>query len=519
MNEFLTALKTIDNYTTTENGAVALHSTMNACLDAFGSLAAMKLSDEETIINTFSKAFAEDKAFAMRLLFYVRDIRGGQGMRRIFRVILKWLAEKEPAYVINNLDNILYFGRGDDFLCLLGTSVRASVLDYISYVLHEDLNNRVSNKPISLLAKWLPSENASSEQTKAYARQIRISLHWSSRTYRKTLSKLRAYLKVVERDMSANNWTGINYETVPAKAAMNYGDAFYRHDETGYVEYIEKLANGQAKVNAASLFPVDIVHKILDNYYTLNLKDRKLYNAMWKALPNYCSDEETGICVVDTSGSMYGTPIEVAVSLGMYCADKCYGPFKNHFITFSHSPRLQEIVGDDIVDKIHNLERADWDSNTDLEAVFDLILRTAVSRKLPQQCLPKKLYIISDMQFDEARGADGYYGWYGQPQHPTRPFMDIMADKFARAGYEMPMIVYWNVRASECGMFQSTFEGKDCCMVSGYSPSLFKAIAEGTTYEEVVTESGEVERKAHLDPIDVMNAAIMNERYDRVWVG
>ena len=244
------------------------------------------------------------------------------------------------------------------------------------------------------------------------------------------------------------------------------------------------VANDKAKVNAGALFPVDIVHKVFERR-TIPQKDRILYGAMWKALPNYCADkDETGICVVDTSGSMGGQPIEVAISLGMYCADKCRGPFKNHFITFSNRPELQEVYGADIVEKVHNLERAGWDMNTNLEAVFDLILTTAKAHRLSKKDMPKKLYIISDMQFDEANSEGGW----ASPRRPRSTFMEAMNKKYQRAGYEMPVIVYWNVRASKCGMFQQTFEGRQCCMVSGYSPSLFKSIIEGTTYEEYETK-------------------------------
>lgn len=519
---FLNELKTEANFTKTENGAGALKSTMNALLDAFGSLAAMKDKDSGVIIHTFAMAFAEDRANAMRLLFYVRDIRGGQGMRRVFRVIWKWLAQEHPEYVLHNLENVLEFGRGDDFLCLYDTPIWDRVVSFMNYTLMQDMIHMKRGEPCSLLAKWMPSENASSKQTKELARDIINRMHIKASTYRRSLSKLRAYLKVVEQKMSAQKWDEIDYEKVPAKAAMNYSDAFARHDESGYTNYLIDLANGDAKINAKSLFPVDIVHKVRE---TKTLRDRIVLNAMWESLPNYLEGkDETGICVVDVSGSMSGLPIEVAVSLGLYCADKCKGPFKNHFITFTARPELVEVSGADIVDKVRNTMQSDWGFNTNLEAVFDLLLATAIRTHAKQSDMPQKLYIISDMQFDEARCTDCHYrrGTFDMEYELPKPFMRQMRAKFARAGYELPSIVYWNVRASECGMFQETFEGENCCMVSGYSPSLFSAVIEGTTYEEVETEvDGEKVKtlKQKLNPIDVMMAAIGNERYDRVWVG
>ena len=201
----------------------------------------------------------------------------------------------------------------------------------------------------------------------------------------------------------------------------------------------------------------------------------------------------------------------------MYCGDKCKGPFAGHFITFSNRPELVTIQGTDIVEKVRNIERANWDMNTNLEAVFDLLLNTAIRHRTPASEMPNKLYIISDMQFDEARGT---YGWHTRSY---RPFMEVMKDKYEAAGYEMPIIVYWNVRASTCGMFQQTFENQNCCMVSGYSSSLFKAVIEGTTYEEeiMVDEYGHTSStlKATIDPMTMMLNTLGNERYDAVWVG
>lgn len=518
MNDFINGLKKETNFTETENGAIAYSSTLNACLDAFGSLAAMKDCDEDTIIRTFSKALAEDKALAMKLLFYVRDIRGGQGMRRVFRVILKYLAEHNPELVINNFDNILYFGRGDDYLCLLDTSCKEKISFEILRQIVKDKVAKEHGEPVSLLAKWLPSVNASSSETKRFAKILIKEWGWSEKPYRKNLSELRTYIDVVEKKMSAKEWTNINYEKVPAKASMRYSNAFYTHDETGYIKYIEDVANGNAKVNAASLFPVDIVHKCMHvDYHRSARKDIILWDSMWKALPNYLEGkEETGICVVDVSGSMCGTPMEVAVSLGMYCADKCRGPFANHFISFSARPEFVEIRGNNIVEKVRNICGADWGMNTNLEAVFDLMLDVAVKNHCKPEDMPKKLYIISDMQFDAAAQSGRYDYEMERYVKDNQPFMQAMKQKYIDAGYEMPIIVYWNVRASNCGMFQETFEGEQCAMVSGYSPVLFKAIIEGTTYEEEVNDKGEVIVKEKLNPMDVMLNTLNNERYDCV---
>lgn len=525
---FLDALREIDNYTLTENGAVALNSTQNYLLDAFGQLGAMRDSFVETIINVFSKAFISDRKNAMKLLFYMRDIRGGQGQRRVFRVCLRWLANNYPDYVKNNLDNILFFGRGDDYLCLFDTPVELDMVKCVGKILLEDHEAVKKGNYPSMLAKWMPSANASSRETKYYAHKFISIFKVSEKEYRQELAMLRKSIGIVETLMSQDKWEEIKFDKLPSRASLIYTDAFIRHEQERYLDYLKSLADGQTKVNAAALFPVDIVHKVMSDFNYRgegSLSKRILYDAMWKALPNYFGDtEETGLCVVDVSGSMSGTPMEVAISLGLYCADKAKGPFKDHFITFSSSPKLQHIFGDDIVQKVRGMEQAGCDMNTNIERVFELILKTAIRANLPQEDLPSKLYIISDMQWDECVIDDvstkvtSDYSWRTRlTPCNAETFMQTMKIRYEAAGYKMPNIVYWNVRESECGMFQQTAGDSNCCMVSGYSPSLFRDILAGTEYVEEVNEKGESIIKEKLDPITIMMTALNNERYDRVW--
>ena len=530
---FLDAMKQFNNYTFTENGAVALRSTDSALLDAFGTLGAyVKLSKENlcfdsaglanTILNKFYRAWAEDRKLAMKLLFYLRDVRGGQGCRTLFRVIMLSLANTHPEYVINNFDNFLLYGRGDDLIYLLDTPIEEEVVKYIASVLAEDITSVRNGGSCSLLAKWLPSENASSKVTKHFAHKLIKGLNVSPAEYRKTLSMLRKNINIVETLMSQNKWEEIDFEKLPSKAAMIYSNAFYNHVQENYEEYIKKLATGKAKVNANTLFPVDIIHRVGELGYKHSQKDVILNDALWNALPNYFEEagiDETGICVVDTSGSMWGTPLEVAISLGMYCADKAKGPFKNHFITFSNRPELQEIKGKNIFEKVYYLERAGWDMNTNIEAVFDLILNTAIANHMSQEDIPNKLYIISDMQWDSCVRDNSSVGLYHVKAVKPETFIETMKKRFEDNGYTMPAIVYWNVRNSFCGMFQQTKDDNQCCFVSGYSPSLFKAVLLGTEYEEVTNDKGEAVTRVKLDPMTMMLNTLNNERYDAVWVG
>lgn len=528
--DFLTALKNFENYTETENGAIALRSTGRAILDAFSILPTMRTYYNKAFaVNLFDEAYKEDSTLAMRLLFYVRDIRGGQGSRAVFRDIMKHLAYTRPQLVIKNLDNFLYYGRGDDILCLLDTPIKKDVIAWIDQALSYDLGNCAFGRKVSLLGKWLPSENASSPITKRYAKMIIKGTRLSPKQYRKILTNLRKKINIVETKMSDNQWEDIDYSTLPSKAGLIYANAFYEHTPEKYLNYVAKLVNGSDKINAGAVFPVDILHKLKvcalleqwGNHYKPSAKDDILCTAMWNALPNYFKDkEETGICVVDTSGSMSGLPMEVAVSLGMYCADKAKGPYHNHFITFSRKPKLQELKGNTLAEKIMSINANDWGCNTDLEAVFDLILDTAISHNISKEEMPNKLYIISDMQFDEATSVSVPYGFW--ERKPKEPFMETMKKKYAHAGYDMPMIIYWNVRTSNYGMFQATYQGENCAIVGGYSPSLFKSVIEGTEFiqEEVITTTGEKKTvvRQKLDPMTVMLKTLMSQRYDKVVV-
>lgn len=504
---FLKYLEEEDNFTLTENGAISLKSTTNWCLDAFGMLGAMKDSSEDDILTIFYKAFAEDPETAMRLLFYIRDIRGGQGMRYVFRVILNDLALTHPDIVKANFDNILFFGRGDDYLSLFNTSLEDDMIQYCYEVLKEDAESIKKGGDCSLLAKWMPSENTSSETSKYYARKFISGMHITARQYRKLLSSLRAKINIVEAKMSANKWDEIDFSKLPSRASMIYSDAFFNHAQEEYTKYLSDVTEGKAKINANALFPVDIVKKAFD---CQSNKDRVITDALWKALPDYFNgNEESGICVVDVSGSMWGTPLLVALSLGLYCADKAEGPYKNHFITFSSKPSLREIKGNCLADKLRSMSMADWGLNTNISAVFDLILKTALKNKLSPEALPSKLYIISDMQFDICVTSSEKYN-----DIANATLFEKIKEKYTKYGYTMPAIVFWDVRASKCGMYQMK-DTDNCAIVSGYSPSLFKAVIEGTEWVEETKDGKEVTTQK-LDPITVMRTALYNERYDRV---
>lgn len=499
---------TKNNFSTTENGASAYLSTNQAVLDAFSSLPNMKNSAERLICDTFFKAFFTDREAALRLLFYIRDIRGGQGSRRVFRVIINEMVRRGyEEDIIKNFDNIAFFGRYDDYLCLLDTKIAPKVADYFL----DKMNDPIEH---NLVCKWLPSENASSETSRKYARQLAKLWKITPKEYRAFVVSHRMFANIVERAMSSNHWEDIDFSKVPAKASIKYRNAFYSHTPEKYKEYLVSLINDRVKAKADSLFPVDIIHPLFNFSYRSRTDDRNiskmLADAQWKALPNYFKDSnESILCVVDTSGSMFGQPMETAVALGIYCADKCKGPFKDHFVTFSANPTLISLRDcPTIFDKVQKTMSAEWGMNTNIAGVFKLILDTAISNNLKQEDLPSKICIISDMQFDQS-----VYDCSDKNKNKQMVLMDAIKRDFEKHNYKCPSIIYWNVRESNCAMYQATFNAIDCAIVGGYSPSLFKAIIEGTF---VTTDDTNTKITETLTPMSVMHAAIYNERYDRV---
>ena len=458
--------------TTTENGAATLKSTLKNTVDFFGLGSALRSREEADVISLFSKAFAEDPLVAVKTLFYIRDVRGGQGERKTFRTLFKWLAKEYPQVAIKNLLNVVEFGRWDDLYCTRGTSL------WNTYVLPLFQFEWFKTGAPSLIWKWIASENASSKETKKIASEIRTFLGVSPRTYRKTISAKRAELDIVERKMCSNNWDQINYKGVPSKAALNYKDAFEKHDEVRYQQFIEDVKSGKTTINAGTLYPYDIVEKCFAG------DDSSTLDVLWNSLPDYTNgDISNGLVVADVSGSMSGRPMAVSISLAMYISERNKGAFKDFFITFSETPTLQKVVGNNIRERVANLSRADWGMSTNLESVFNLILDSAVENSIPASEMPSKLYIVSDMEFNEAL------------RYPDLTLFQNIDTAFKAAGYERPELVFWNVNAKNTHT-PVRFDDAGTCLVSGCSPSILTSLLNGriVSAEQVMLDTINVSR-------------------------
>ncbi len=477
MNKLLSGLQNETNRTTTENGATAFKSTKSSVLDFFAVGASMRGLGEQEHVNYLSNAWLENPELAFKCMFYARDVRGGQGQRDAFRNQLRFLAGISPETLRANLNLIPVYGRWDDLYSLFDTEVEGDVLALFRTQLMKDMGN--PDTP-SLLAKWLKSENASSPVTKYLASKTRKYLKFTPAQYRKVLSTLRNTLNIVERDMSKCQWSEIEYPHVPSQAMMKYRNAFKRNDGARFTTFVEKVNSGEEKINADTLYPYQIVEKVTGYWgqsQNSNI-DPKLAQAMWDNLPDYVDGSDgNAIAVVDTSGSMSGDPINVAVSLGMYFAERNKGAFKDHFITFNTNPELMQIAGKDFVSKVRKIGQAPWGGSTNLEATFELILRTAIDNEVPAEDMPTKLFIISDMQFNCVSGGKDETLYHN------------MKRKFNQAGYEAPQVVFWNVRATANPNQPVTMDERGVQLVSGLSPSIFQYIMGGafqTPYELMV---------------------------------
>ena len=488
MNTFMNGLIDETNVGLTENGAVKHLTTKSAVLDMFALCGAYRRRSEEDCILAFKNAYEEDATLALKCLFYLRDCRGGQGERRFFRVCFRWLADNYPEAAIRNLNNVSEYGRWDDLIySTIGTKVEKKALAIVA----EQLALDADCKTPSLLAKWLPSENASSKETKKMGNIVRQALGMSHKEYRQLLSKLRTRINIVEKLMSQNKWDEIEFDKIPSKAGLIYKNAFARRDIIAK-KYEEFAKDENKTVNASTLYPYDIAHKVFQGYnQRIDSADRLMIQKYWDALPNYYGDnEENGLAIVDTSGSMSGQPLEAAVSLGAYIAEKAYGPFAGHFITFSQKPELIKFEGVDITDKFMRARRASWQMNTDLKAVFDMLLRVAKQKQTKAEDMPQRLYIFSDMEFDGCLSLG-----YSDTEGKVNTLLESIAEEWAAAGYELPPVVFWNLDARTQNI---PALGGRFSYVSGLSPVMIETILSGK------------------DGYDLMLAKLMSKRYDAV---
>ena len=477
-------LKNMANKTFTENGAVTLRSTGSDCLNLFATVGALRSQNEAEIEKRFLRAFAENGDLAMKILFYARDVRGGLGERRVFRVLLRYLAETWPASLLRNLPYIAEYGRWDDILVLLNTPVHMEAEALLREQFEADMAAVKAGNPVSLLGKWLPSVNAHNVESVKMAKQLARAFNLTEAEYRKALSALRRETRILENNLRERDYS-FDYAKQPSRAMFKYRKAFLRNDELRYRQFMQKVTAGEATLHTGALMPYDIV----ESAYKATQNERQALDATWNALEDFTKGENS-LVVADGSGSMYWggnpQPAAVAQSLAIYFAERNHGAFQNHFITFSMTPRLVEIKGADIVEKVRYCCTFNECANTNLQAVFELILQAAVQNRLPQKELPSVLYIVSDMEFDScARGA-------------SLTNFEQAKKRYASYGYRLPQVVFWNVQSrNEQQPVKMNEQG--VALVSGCTPRIFSQVMEG-----------------EMEPYKNMLHILMSERYAQI---
>lgn len=482
MNPLLKGLQIADNRKgRTANGAVSNTSTLNSNVDLFSKIGALR-GKEDYAWELFSVAFSEDPNKALKILFYARDVRGGQGERQVFRSIITKLTEINPDVVRKNINLFPEYGRWDDLLVLFGTSLEDDAIEVFRNQLEKDWDS----KEPSLCAKWSPSINASNKVVRAKGRKLAKAMNLSEKVYRKGIVAIREKIGLLETKMSKKNWSDIDYSEVASVANVKFRAAFLRNDENRRREYLGKVDTGEAKMNTGTLYPYDVVRSMkVRSGWSLGFKTDQTLETAWKNLPNYLEgNEHNGLVVCDTSGSMFRglgsvDPIDVAASLAVYIAERNTGDFQDYFLTFNSNSRLMKLKGLTLKDRLTNLPWNDWGGSTNLQSAFDSILMVAVENDVSSDDMPQVVYVVSDMQFN--------------PSNSSRlTNYEAIKSKFESRGYNLPKIVWWNVNAFEDQPV--TIHDENTCLVSGCNPNIFEQVLNSSTPEELMNKVIESDR-------------------------
>lgn len=468
MGSFVNSFRNNANWTTTANGAAVRSTTGSALLNLFARIGGMRNADEAELIRMWRDARSENEELADNLILYSRSIRsGGIGERRISRILLKELAKLNPDKVCRNFDTIVEAGRWDDLYCLEGTSIWNAVMAYIGTQFKSDILNMSENKPISLLAKWLPSENTSSKETRRLARVFIKAFGLTEKKYRKALSALRKYLDVVEKKMSAREFAAIDYEKVPSLAMTRYRSSFGRHDFERFNGYINAVSKGEKKINSSVLYPYDLTKNYVNGcgWYLRSVPVDPVIEEQWKALPNYVDGEYDVVCLCDVSGSMKGQPMATSIGLGIYFAEHNKGAYKNLVMSFTDIPSFYELnPNDTLATRVCQIMSHEG-YNTDLDRAFQEIYDIAKTTRE----VPKALIVISDGELDA----------YAQRLERDGSSYEDIAEKwqakYCNIGLEAPKLIMWNVN-SFGNHFITGMENRGVAYVSGSSAATFKEL-------------------------------------------
>ena len=486
---FAEAAKKMAVFTRTENGAVALNTTGDARLDFFGVAGSLRTAQKERVERLFAEAWKEDPLFATKIAFYARDVRGGLGERQTFRTLIRYMAKYHQEALRPNLDLIGVYGRYDDLYSLIGTPMEDEMWAAMKKQFEEDRVNLEQGNAISLLAKWIKTADASSENTRKLGILTAQKLGYSVYEFKRLVRAMRKQIGVVEALMSAGRWDEIKYSAVPSRAMMIYRKAFMKHDAVRYGQFINKAVKGEESIHSAALYPYDIVAKVAHfGWSGCTITEDDVLEAQWRQLPDYVEKGTNALVIADTSGSMHGRPIAASVGLAVYFAERNTGAYHNMFMSFSGTSRIQILKGDTLAQKIGSIDMNDWQNNTNLKAAFEHVLEIAVRNHVSADEMPKSLIVISDMEIDYCGDKD----W---------TFYEQMARRFRDNGYQIPNIVFWNVD-SRHDVFHADKKRTGVQLVSGMSTAVFRQVMQCVG----------------MNPVEAMEKVIGSDRYAAITV-
>lgn len=468
--------------TFTENGMSAYSTTTSKALDFFSSV--VRDTPTDKVLNMFVDALKENFLIAMCLLFHLRDARKGKQEKAHARSIMNWLSTVMPKTYMANFHGFIQMGYLKDVLHLdcnrtlykhcskpmpyLKSLVIPNMeLTYLKLMLMSDYRKLISGDTThkyTLAAKWAPTEGTHFDKiAKATSRLARLCFPVSvspMKDYRKMISALREHLRVVERLETQDRWTEINYSAVPATCMRKQKGAFRKHDELRFDEYLKDVSEGKIKMNTSGVQ----VHELVKPYVDSAIVSDDAADAQFSEIIRKARESGTfknTLALVDVSGSMSGTPITVAVALGLVIALTTDGPFGKKFLTFSETPELLEIKGSKLSEMVYNMVASNWGCNTNLMKAFDLLLTTANMFHVHPDQMVKKLFIFTDMQFDQADNT------YNESAYTA------ISKKYQMAGYELPQIIFWNLRDTRMS-FPVLANTLGVSLMSGFSQEMIK---------------------------------------------
>lgn len=469
------------NMTTTENGRMALKSTGSGLLDLYAVGGSIRHKSMGYKLLKFEEAFAEDRLLAVKLLFHIRDIRGGVGERQTFRDILGDLANMHPDIVIKNMHLIPFYGRYDDLYCLIGTDAEDAMWGFMRATYEDDLVRMGRGESISLMAKWVANPSSKSRGTSRLGRKTIEKMGFKKQGYVtccKNLATMRKYLAVPEIAIAAKRYDLLDYSKIAGKCMLLHRKLFSKNDSIRFEEYIQAVNNGEQKINTGTLTPGDILRKYwVGKNWNLPARDKdvQILQTLWDKLIDY-TGESSALVMLDVSASMTwygGDPIVNGMGLAIYCAQRCEGPFKNCLMTFSSEPHFLDISGLSLAGAIRKIMDARVLQNTDVMKAYKLILQTAIDNQVSQEDMPNAIVLVSDMQFDNC--------------DEEFTMSEELGNMFSRAGYKAPELIMWDVRGEDT--MQATKDDSGVTLVSGASAIAFQNVMDAvrmTPYERML---------------------------------